>query len=244
MTFLPDKQYSQKNKGRIAEKFINNGDKGGYSGVVIYTHSILGVPIKVSRYINGNQIDGVFLLDESKDKMKQYVYRAGKIIGNISLACKEAVSMTRSGGEDDWLEDWKHVFFMDDDIDGDGDYDFMDWFSKNLFGLLPDGTKLTFDYDDDFGDWSLRDQYGVHYNIPSEFQFGAPSNEPEDDRLVGLNPDGGQGGGFEDGDGLSIEIPYRCKYCHRIIGYLPMDCIGVMTFYCPSCKSTYNVQWE
>jgi len=179
MTFIPDEQYAKTHKGHIAEKFVNTGDKGGYSGIVIYTHPTLGIPIRVSKYVDGQQVEGVFLLGATKEKMRQNVNIARQIMGHISLACTAVPAATRDGGEDDddysWLDDW----FGDDDDYGDNDNDsgedwswFWNWFEEDVFSDLHDGDIVTPEYNEDYGMWTLTDQDGNSWWITEPDEDG------------------------------------------------------------------------
>lgn len=66
LSLIPVKSYELEKGERIPDLFITRGDKGGFSGIAIYSRPYTGVTARVDTYNNGRKVKGVFLL-ESKD---------------------------------------------------------------------------------------------------------------------------------------------------------------------------------
>lgn len=105
LTLIPDKDYEAKYKKQICEKFINCADKGGFSGIAIYTIPQLDLIIRVNHYVDGIKKAGVFLSGK-RELMNKKVAIAQSLLQGLRLKQETQIS-TRSFGEDDWTIDWE-----------------------------------------------------------------------------------------------------------------------------------------
>ncbi|GHU98830.1 hypothetical protein FACS1894159_01900 [Bacteroidia bacterium] len=225
MTFIPDEAYAAKNRGRIADRFVNSGDRGGYSGVVVYTHPVLGIPVEVNRFVDGKKVDGVFLPGSSREKMRENTAKAKQIVGPVSIARRDVSTITRSGDEDEdwgWDEEWWDWFWDDDwwSDSGDGgsgsggggeDYSwFWNWFEQDVFPGLNDGDYLTVGFDNNYGVWIIEDQDGNTWWITEPdgdgYSFYGEGDSYENLSDYGYEYDGG--GGNDNNSGNGDDLPF------------------------------------
>ena len=102
LSLIPDKDfYINHREEDIAGNFINLGNKGGFSGLAIYTTPHTGYLIRASRFENGCYVDGAFVLDphhpfeENADKAESFLKGI-----KIMRICN---AITKSGKESEWL---------------------------------------------------------------------------------------------------------------------------------------------
>lgn len=67
LTLVPDIEYGRQHQGEVADLFINAGDKGGFSGVAIYSIPGLDLIVRANRYTNGTKTRGVHLSGDKKE---------------------------------------------------------------------------------------------------------------------------------------------------------------------------------
>ena len=105
LTLIPDRAYYSKNKGDISDKFLHAGDKGGFSGIAIYSRIENSSPIKINRYRDGKMVNGVhFTKNDSEFNAKKVL--AQRFIGSISIKRGRIIETRSSGGECEYeLED-------------------------------------------------------------------------------------------------------------------------------------------
>lgn len=129
LTLIPDKGFYNKHKKDVANKFVNCADKGGFSGVAIYSKVQSKKIARVNRYRNGLKVNGVFLLDPKKNRseLSESCAYAKSLVKDISIASKMQV-MTRMGedwddywDDDDWYDDWDDDDWYDDWYDSGWD---------------------------------------------------------------------------------------------------------------------------
>ena len=98
LTLIPDRAYYSKNKGDISDKFLHSGDKGGFSGIAIYSRIENSSPIKINRYRDGKILGGVhFSKNDSEFDAKKVL--AQRFIGPISIKRGTIIDTRFSGGE-------------------------------------------------------------------------------------------------------------------------------------------------
>lgn len=156
LTLIPDKEYDAEYKYQVSERFTNCADKGGFSGVAIYTIPKLELIIRVNRYVNGVKESGVYLSGNRKE-MNTKISIAQSILHNIRLKKQLHIS-TRSFGEDDWTIDWEEENDDRTVIDlGNDDYLFTDEKGDSFTAHdsdgdgIPDTVVITPDSGDGFG---------------------------------------------------------------------------------------------
>ena len=107
---------------RMAEQFRSSADKGLFSGLAVYSALGSGAILRIDRYRNGVQRDGVYI-PSRKGSLESRLAKAASMLRGISLINKRAVT-TKSFGEDSWDDgdyDWG-----DGDSDGDDGWDYGD----------------------------------------------------------------------------------------------------------------------
>ena len=105
LSIIPDKDFDDNHQGEdIAGNFINLGDKGGFSGLAIYTTPYTGYLIRASRFDNGNYTDGAFVLDprhpfeENALKAESFL-KDVKIMRIVCIATKGYEDVVVDGGQ-------------------------------------------------------------------------------------------------------------------------------------------------
>lgn len=123
LTLIPDKGYAGRHKGNVAEKFVNNGYNGSYSGLAVYY--CRGVPMRMDRYVDGQKVGGISVFGETDAEIfASRLKMIFKELGTIKFL-KGRVLLTRSG-EDSWDYDYQDYYYLFDDIyiGDDGDFYF------------------------------------------------------------------------------------------------------------------------
>ncbi len=68
LSLIPDIEYATgKTCTEVLDSFTNIGEKGDYSGLVLYTVPNTGELVRVSQYENGEYCNGVYVFDKSSD---------------------------------------------------------------------------------------------------------------------------------------------------------------------------------
>ena len=97
LTLVPDIEYERQHQGKVADLFINAGDKGGFSGVVIYSIPGLDLIVRVNRYTTGIKTKGIYLSGDKKE-MKEKIFRLKSILRPFQLyRMPDAQSRTVAG---------------------------------------------------------------------------------------------------------------------------------------------------
>ena len=101
LTLIPSKTCDNKYGPRLCTDFINCADKGGFTGVAIYSCVNSNMTARVSKYKNGKKIDGVFLLNaSSKADFADKYERAYALVSNVDVQRMSKV-MTRGEVEEE-----------------------------------------------------------------------------------------------------------------------------------------------
>ena len=128
MSIIPDDRYYRRHKEDLSMDILNCGDRGNFSGMIIYARISDGMPVRVNRYEKGVKVEGVFICDGDikENAKKSEVFNS--IMKNVRFARSRALN-TRSG-EDEWDYDGFYdlgggIYAGDDgniyyDTDGDG----------------------------------------------------------------------------------------------------------------------------
>lgn len=110
LTLVPDIAYERQHQGEVAELFINAGDKGGFTGVAIYSIPGLDLIVRANRYTNGIKDWGVHMSGNIKD-LNEKVFWLKSILRPFKLLrCPDIQS--RGMGEDiiiEWIKSGKTV---------------------------------------------------------------------------------------------------------------------------------------
>lgn len=127
LTLIPSKLYDNKNGGETCSKFINCADKGGFTGIAIYSCVYSQVTARISTFKNGIKTQGVFLLNSSdKDDLVKKSEQARMLVSSIAIHRKNAI-LTR--GESDYN--------YNDNFDYDAIYD-GGWIGEVVITPEPD----------------------------------------------------------------------------------------------------------
>lgn len=90
LSLIPFKSYELQKGEQIPELFTTRGDKGGFSGIAIYSCLYTGVTARVDTYRNGRKVNGVFLLDAKDDEtLNNKIKTAKEQIYMLSLQKKK-----------------------------------------------------------------------------------------------------------------------------------------------------------
>ena len=102
LTLIPSKAYDNQYGRQVCNKFINCSDKGGFTGIAMYSTVYSNVTIRVNTYKDGIKTQGVSFLNISnaEDWTNKYAL-VNKILSSVSLQKNKI--MTR--GEDDFIWD-------------------------------------------------------------------------------------------------------------------------------------------
>ena len=104
LSLIPDKDFDDNHQGEdIAGNFINLGNKGGFSGLAIYTTPYTGYLIRASRFKNGSYADGAFVLDPH-NPFEENALKAESFLKNIKIM-RICNAITKSGKEPEWLSE-------------------------------------------------------------------------------------------------------------------------------------------
>lgn len=149
LTLVPDIEYERQHQGEVADLFINAGDKGGFSGVAIYSVPGLDLIVRANRYTNGIKTKGIYLSVDKKE-MKEKIFRLKSILRPFQLY-KSSVVQSRNVSENlilQIIKDYNNLTKVDDywiyidengeeyrllDEDGDGIPDtFVDYVNERF----------------------------------------------------------------------------------------------------------------
>ena len=198
LTLIPDKGYATKHKGNVAERFINTGNKGSYSGLAVYY--LQGIPMRLEKYSDGEKTGWISLFGVTDDLILKSKFEAIiRELGKIEILRSKAIK-TRYG-EDDWEWDYGDTDDYTDMGDGiyqddEGDY-YIDWDGDGNIdsGYIMPGDPVTPDEPDPVEE--EPDDNDTELLPPVDYGDG---NEWSDADHDGWNPDDGDEG---------IQIPDR-----------------------------------
>ena len=161
---------------RIPERFLSRGkDKGGFSGIAIYSTTDRGAVVRVQEYKDGVKVRGVYVPSGSGT----YLDRCRQVLeilrGTVFMSRRNIV--TRSG-EDDW-EDWDDEGPYEEE---DPDEDDPSWVGNYID--LGDGM-----YTDGEGNYYADDDGDGYVDYPSLPPGYVEDEKPEEPESPPLNPD-------------------------------------------------------
>lgn len=103
LSLIPSKSYELQKGEQIPELFTTRGDKGGFSGIAIYSCLYTGVTARVDTYNKGRKVNGVFLLDaKNHEELNIKIETAKEQLCMLSLQKRKKVL---SRGEYTYNED-------------------------------------------------------------------------------------------------------------------------------------------
>lgn len=100
LTVIPSKEYDNKFTHNVYNRFVSDENKGEFTGIAIYTIPQRNLIARANRYLGGNKVQGVFMLDTSEALESRFL-TLKSIIKDIVFNRNSIIS-TRSEGEDDW----------------------------------------------------------------------------------------------------------------------------------------------
>ena len=138
VSIIPDKDYARSKKRKLsAMDFTNYGDRGNFSGWVIYSFPLSAVPLRVNYYQNGKQMDAASViglhneweLQAAGDKMKEMLAgfrlkRESRVALRIWEITGPEIVIIGSLPDFDWEAFWEALladFWVDY-------WDFWDWY--------------------------------------------------------------------------------------------------------------------
>lgn len=100
LSLIPSKSYELQKGKQIPELFTTRGDKGGFSGIAIYSCLYTGVTARVDTYNKGRKVNGVFLLDtKNHEELNSKIETAKELLCMLSLQKRKKIL---SRGESDY----------------------------------------------------------------------------------------------------------------------------------------------
>lgn len=142
LTLIPSKLYDNRNGVQTCNNFINCADKGGFTGVALYSCVYSQVTARISTYKNGVKTGGVFLLNASGKTNLSDKYEQARALASTVYIQKKKMVLTR--GEDDYDYTYDGGWFDDIIIEPEPDYsewgenDNEDWLNSSS----PDTTPI------------------------------------------------------------------------------------------------------
>lgn len=99
LSLIPSKSYELQKGEQIPELFTTRGDKGGFSGIAIYSCLFTGVTARVDTYNKGRKVNGVFLLDaKNHEELNIKIETAKEQLCMLSLQKRKKV-LSRGEGD-------------------------------------------------------------------------------------------------------------------------------------------------
>ena len=142
LTLIPSQLYDSRNGVQTCNNFINCADKGGFTGVALYSCVYSQVTARISTYKNGVKTGGVFLLNASGKTNLSNKYEQARALASAVYIQKKKMVLTR--GEDDYDYTYDGGWFDDIIIEPEPDYsewgenDNEDWLNSSS----PDTTPI------------------------------------------------------------------------------------------------------
>ena len=142
LTLIPSQLYDSRNGSQTCNNFINCADKGGFTGVALYSCVYSQVTARISTYKNGVKTGGVFLLNASGKTNLSDKYEQARALASTVYIQKKTMVLTR--GEDDYDYTYDGGWFDDIIIEPEPDYsewgenDNEDWLNSSS----PDTTPI------------------------------------------------------------------------------------------------------
>lgn len=116
VTLIPDYTYYTKHKGEIDTEFLTIEAISDFSGIVIYTHPILRIIVRVNQYRKGAKIAGIYIPATTRGQTLCNIDKAKTIIGEIAISKSIPTATTR------WGEDSYEPDYTDSDNDSGGNW--------------------------------------------------------------------------------------------------------------------------
>ena len=196
---------------RIPQRFLSRGaDKGGFSGIAVYTSSSSGSLHSVQQFKDGVKVRGVNL-DSGEGSRLVRCRKAMSILSGIVILSKKSVT-TKAGEDmwDDWYDDgWDYGDAGDYTYIGDGIYEdengdlYMDINGDGVIdAFLLEGSECTPDDDED--DWPEEDDDDWPEDEQDDIPDGDGGTSPEDPDEFWDGSEYGGGVGGTNGTGVNI----------------------------------------
>lgn len=122
LTLIPSKSYDNRNGAQTCTNFINCADKGGFTGVAIYSCVYSQITARVSIYKNGIRTKGVFLLGATGKADLAEKYELARLLVSTITLQKGRSALTR--GEDNYDPTYDGGWIDEVIITPEPDYDF------------------------------------------------------------------------------------------------------------------------
>ena len=149
LSLIPTRSLAPRSGRQLCDAFVNCGDKGGFSGLAVYTCVYSSVVACVSRYEDGRRMEGVFLLDApDASELHRRIDYARHLLSSVAVRAHRAVTtrfewdidggelpeveITPDDNDDNYTwpdEDWLHPGYDDyetpepEDNNSDGNED-------------------------------------------------------------------------------------------------------------------------
>ena len=95
LSLIPDSAYNSQNESDICDRFINSGNKGGFSGMAIYSKMNSQIPVTVALFKDGKTIDKVFLFDTVRGLTCQ-VSAMKRLLKGVRFKREEVMMLARA----------------------------------------------------------------------------------------------------------------------------------------------------
>lgn len=95
LSLIPDSAYNSQNESNICDRFINSGNKGGFSGMAIYSKMNSQIPVTVALFKDGKTIDKVFLFDTVRGLTCQ-VSAMKRLLKGVRFKREEVMMLARA----------------------------------------------------------------------------------------------------------------------------------------------------
>lgn len=123
LSLIPTRSLAPRSGRQLCDAFVNCGDKGGFSGLAVYTCVYSSVVACVSRYEDGRRMEGVFLLDApDASELHRRIDYARHLLSSVAVRAHRAVTTRFELPEvvitpdDDYTwpdDDWLHPGYDD-----------------------------------------------------------------------------------------------------------------------------------
>lgn len=93
LSLIPTRSLAPRSGRQLCDAFVNCGDKGGFSGLAVYTCVYSSVVACVSRYEDGRRMEGVFLLDApDASELHRRIDYARHLLSSVAVRAHRAVT--------------------------------------------------------------------------------------------------------------------------------------------------------
>lgn len=216
MTLIPDHSYYKKNKGDISSRFISRGDKGNYSGLIIYSLPQTNIPIKIEKYVLGEKIFSMLIPATTSEETHLRKCIFNRLVKNMKFAVSQSVQ-TRFGESGD----------------------FWDWFEEEVWPDAEDGDHYTIEREGD--NWYLDDGEGGKIEIPDDLieedlnnDWFEPGNWSPHDDFDDFDNSNFNDGNYDSGPWLQI---YH-RACGQLLTVVNWNDWDGGALYCSRCRKS------